>query len=217
VSVRLRRKTRPQADVEIYGGPLKQKRFDGGMNIDVPASEIKENEVAYASNVIFREFGFEARPGTIEISEFGFTGITPSSLYDYTSKVIKFGIFSSNYANIVSYNSTIRFYTENPDTAINSYGFDWSSGSGISASAWNPGTGDTTMVPYRRGFIIFNSAKISYCEASGSFRQLFRGIQVSLSRHSLAIFRLRIGWDGQYLYRYGPQHGRSRASSRKRK
>jgi hypothetical protein len=140
------------------------------MNIDVPASEIKENEVAYASNVIFREFGFEARPGTIEISEFGFTGITPSSLYDYTSKVIKFGIFSSNYANIVSYNSTIRFYTENPDTAINSYGFDWSSGSGISASAWNPGTGDTTMVPYRRGFIIFNSAKISYCEASGSFQ-----------------------------------------------
>jgi hypothetical protein len=170
VSFKLRRKTRPQADVEIYGGPLKQKHFEGGMNIDVPASEIKENEVAYASNVIFRESGFEARSGTMEISEIGFSGIDSTKLFGYTTNLIKFGIYSSNYNHIVSYNSTIRFYPENPNTAsmLNAFGYDWNTG--VSATAWNPGTDDTTMVPYRRGVIVFSSSKISYCESSGSFQ-----------------------------------------------
>lgn len=170
MSYRLRRKTRPQGDVEIYGGPLKQKRFDGGMNIDVPASEIKDNEVAYASNVIFREFGFEARPGTIQISESGFSDISGANLYGYVSNSTKFGIYATNYNHIVSYNSTIRFYNENPiaGTMINAFGYNWNTN--VDFAAWNPGTGDTTMVPYRRGVIVFSSSKISYCEGSGAFQ-----------------------------------------------
>lgn len=170
MSHRLRRKTRPQGDVEIFGGPLKQKQFDGGMNIDDPASEIKANEVAYATNVIFREHGFEPRTGTIEISEFGFTGIDPTKLYDYTSNKIKFGVFSVNYNHIVSHNSAIRFYGENPrsDSFVYSFGYKYSTG--VDSDPWNPGTGDTTTIPYRRGVVVFNSSKISYCEAGGAFQ-----------------------------------------------
>jgi hypothetical protein len=194
VSFRLRRKTRPQGDVEIYGGPLKQKRFDGGMNIDVPASEIKDNEVAYSSNVIFREYGFEPRSGTIEISEFGFSHISPVNLFGYVSNRIKFGIFAANYNHIVSYNSTIRFYNENPNssTYVNGFGYDWNTN--VNASAWNPGTGDTTIIPYRRGVVVFSSSKISYCESNGCF-------QVN-SPNPVHGIKDDNGGGGAYQYRY---------------
>lgn len=171
MSYRLRRKTRPQGDVEIYGGPLKQKRFDGGMNIDVPASEIRDNEVAYASNVICREFGLEARSGSIDICEAGFSDITGTNLFGYEGVSLKFSSVSPDRRHVVSYNSTLRFYGMNPAASggyINSLGYNWNTD--IDASAFNPGTGDTTIVPYRRGFLVFNSAKITYSEFSGCFQ-----------------------------------------------
>jgi hypothetical protein len=168
VSYRLPRKTRPQADIEIYGGPLKQRRFDGGMNIDTPASEIKENEVAYASNVIFREFGIEARPGSIEISKGGFNNITTSNLYDYKTNPLKFGSFGVNYRNAISYNSQLRFYGENPANGISQNPGNYNYATDTEGT-FNPGTGDTTMIPYRRGFLVFNAARISYAEFAGAF------------------------------------------------
>lgn len=170
MSYRLRRKSRPQGDVEIYGGPLKQKSFKGGMNLDVPASEIKADEVAYASNVIFREFGFEARAGSIQVSQFSFADINTASNFNaYCSNPLKFGTFGVNYRNAICYNSQVRYYGENPASSIYVAPGSYDYTTNVTIGAHNPGTGDTTMIPYRRGFMIFNAAKISYTEFSGAF------------------------------------------------
>lgn len=168
MSYRLRRKSRPQADVEIYGGPLKQRRFDGGMNIDTPASEIKDNEISEGVNIICREHGVEPRPGSIEISEAGFS----DSLTDCTAFVsnpLRFGTGGTNYKNTIIKSQQIRYYGENPKDNVYQgvSGYDYQTGFD---AGWLTGTGDTTVIPYRRGFMIFNASKISYAERSGAFQ-----------------------------------------------
>ncbi len=161
MSFRIRRKSRPQGDVEIYGGPLKQSRFDGGMNIDVPASEINDNEVAYASNVVFREKGFEPTPGSIAFSSVAHPPTISNTLRDY--------FFFEGNENSVNYrptimvdNNLIKKTGEFPDsTAIgNIAGYDYNT----AGSDYVPGSGDATTLPYRRGFVVFTKDKISYVE-----------------------------------------------------
>lgn len=170
MSYRLRNKTRPQADIEIYGGPLHQSRFDGGMNIDTPASEIKDNEIAEGVNIICREHGVEPRPGSIIINKSGFSSLSDTTkLYEFKSNPLKYSQAGINYRKAVCYNSQIRFYGENPEQATSLNPANYTYLTDIEGT-YNPGTGDITMIPYRRGFLVFNSSKLSYAELAGAFQ-----------------------------------------------
>lgn len=171
MSYHLRRKSRPQADIEISGGPLKQSKFDGGMNIDAPATEIKSNEVAYAENVIFREYGIEARAGSVRYSTDHFTGITAANVLAYAYNPASYSGTYQNYRHTINYNGTIRSYKDNPGGTGTEY-IDSTQCSefGNNGSLYAAGTGDCTMIPYLRGFLTFTSSKITYTDPGGSFK-----------------------------------------------
>ncbi len=170
MSFRIRRKSRPQADVEIFGGPLKQSSFKGGMNIDAPASEINTNQVAYAENVIFREYGCEARPGTVQFSTESVGNMTPTLVYGWAYSPITYTGTYADYRNIVSYNGKLRMFTSVPGYNGTDYQASGDIDYTTTTGDWAPGTGDCTIIPYRRGFLTFTSSKISYTESLRSFQ-----------------------------------------------
>jgi hypothetical protein len=67
----LRDKTRPQADRSIYHT---QKNFGGGLNADVPATDINTNELANSQNYIWEERWGDGRPGSVEVADITGTG-----------------------------------------------------------------------------------------------------------------------------------------------
>ncbi len=171
MSYRIHRKSRQQADVEIYGGPLKQHDFRGGMNIDAPASEIGANEIAYAENVICREHGLEARSGTVRYSTDLFTGIAGANVLAYSYNPASYTGTYQNYRHTINYNGVIRSYKDNPGGGGSEF---LDSGIcdqfGNAGGTFAAGTGDCTLIPYKRGYLAFTATKISYTDPGGSFQ-----------------------------------------------
>ena len=167
MSFRLRRKSRPQAETNIYGGNLRQKRFDGGMNLDAPASEIKDNELVLAENVICREYGLEARPGSVRYNQSSFS-MTPSLVYGSAYSPVTYTGTYANYRHIFAYNNTIRTYPDSPNTTYFEATNATSNGTGTGTYA--PGTGNTTICPFRRGSLVFTSSKMTYLEPTVAFQ-----------------------------------------------
>lgn len=162
----LPRYSRSQSDRELYGGSLKQKSFKGGMNMDAPASELKEDELALAENVICREYGLEARPGSIQYNQALFS-LNPTLVNGYCYTPSTFAGSYQGFRHVFNYNNTIRSYPDSPNNSyIESVNLLSVSGSGTYA----PGTGNTTIVPYRRGALLFTTSKISYNEPGGAFQ-----------------------------------------------
>ncbi len=61
----IRDKTRPQGDRPIFHV---QKNFGGGLNVDLPASDINKNELSVSENVIAHDRYMEGRSGSVKIN-----------------------------------------------------------------------------------------------------------------------------------------------------
>lgn len=150
----VRREGRPSNDRQIHGGPLTQKDFTGGVNMDRPASELAANQVAYAENVIFRRGGPEARPGSVRYSGSSFS-LDADLVYAYEYSPLTIANTYATYRHCFAYNGAVRWYPDSPDgtyveTSLQTPGVS----QGLSGTLAT-GTGDMTMLPYRRGMILF--------------------------------------------------------------
>ena len=166
MSNRLRRKSRPQGDVQLYGGPLKQTSFKGGINLDRPASEIGDDQLANAENVICFERHVESRPGTKKATVLGWTmpgsgtyhafHNNPSSLDDVDSR-----------SQYLLHRGSGLYYLSNPLDAVGRTPLEANySGSGSAFSV----DSDSTARPFMSGHLLFTSSKIVYVTSGGWFQ-----------------------------------------------
>lgn len=163
MSNRLRRKSRAQADVEIYGGPLKQKSFKGGMNLDRPASEIGEDQVASATNVICFERHIEGRPGTKKVTGFGFTMPGSGTYHNFVSNQFAKtdDDFSLGAKQYILHRGDELFHVWGP-VLSSSWTYiqfmDYNNANGVDFGEDT----DSTIRPFRNGHAIFSGDKIAY-------------------------------------------------------
>lgn len=165
MSNRLRRKSRPQADIELFGGPLKQKDFRGGINLDRPASEIGENQLANAENVICFDHHVEARPGTKKATETAGTMPGSGTYHAFVANKSSLDVASNagqyilhRGSNLYNLRNPIQFGA--PVSILQSHYATVTSGAfGVDSTS--------TIRPFNRGNIVFTSSKIAYLPPQG--------------------------------------------------
>lgn len=169
MSNRLRRKSRPQGDVEIYGGPLKQTTFKGGINLDRPASEIGDDQLADAQNVICFDRHVEARPGTKKATVLGWSMPGSGTYHNFLANQFSLENASQEAQYILHRGSGLT-YLNNPisgsGVSVTGVVYDGSTGSAFGVD------GDSTIRPFRKGNVVFTASKLAYLPHTGGWFQL---------------------------------------------
>jgi hypothetical protein len=175
---RVRRKTKPQADEQMVSS---QGGFLGGMNLDIPPSEIQGTEVVYLENYIPHRTHLETRPGCRTYADIPGTG-TIFQIY-----------YHSLTGNIVVHRQN-NIFVLTPDG-------DWltavtlTQGGTISATP-------SQMDSLRGGVIIFQDSFLTFLEFPEGSNPGFRPLQqVTPSEGPEEVFLLPTS-AGDYTYRF---------------
>ena len=152
MSSRLRYKSQQQADREIRKS---QSGFLGGVNIDLPRSEINETQLCNADNIISYRTHTETRPGTERIGAMPGVG-TAHNLYFHQSR----GQYILHRQDRVYVSTDLITWNESVNVTD------------LADSA-------STMRAYKEDLIIFQDEKITYLELSNPNDLVLRRLNAS--------------------------------------
>jgi hypothetical protein len=176
MSSRLRYKSQQQADREIR---REQGGFLGGVNLDLPRSEINDTQICDSNNIVSYRTHVETRAGTERLGDMPGGG-TVHNLYFHQT----LGQYILHRADRVYVSSDLLTWVE-------------------SVNITDLVDAASTMRAYKDDLIIFQDGKITYLELSNSSELILRRLNASNPVGALNVINeTNVASSGPYAYRF---------------
>ena len=176
MSSRLRYKSQQQADREIRKA---QSGFLGGVNLDLPRSEINDTQLCNSNNIVSYRTHTETRAGTERLGDMPGGG-TVHNLYFHQT----LGQYILHRADRVYVSSDLLLWVE-------------------SVNITDLADAASTMRAYKEDLIIFQDDKITYLELSNSSELILRRLNASNPVGALNVINeTNVASSGPYAYRF---------------